>query len=90
MSSAEFAKRMLKVKVILKVIYHLLLTYILYILYHQHLKISRPIEIIFLINSPEHKVLKVSYCDGLLSIVRPSRTSALNDFSSKTAGQNLK
>ena len=30
------------------------------------------IEHIFVISSPEHKKLKVSYCDRYLSVVRPS------------------
>ena len=38
--------------------------------------------------SPEYKVLKVSFCDGPLSVVHPSvraSTISLNNFSSETA-----
>ena len=45
-------------------------------------------------NSPEHKVLKLSYCNqpssAVSAYVCPLSTFALNDFFTKTAGQNLK
>ena len=47
----------------------------------------------FIFSSPEHFVLKVSYCDRPLSIIHaygcPVSTFALNNFFSKTAGQIL-
>ena len=35
-------------------------------------------------SSPEHEVLKVSYCDQSLSVVRPSDNNCLKNISSET------
>jgi len=43
---------------------------------------------IFLFSSPEHKVLKVSFCDGPLSVVCAS-TISLNNFFSETTHWTL-